>query len=248
MKHTDKKQLREQRILHAAQKVSRQSGFLTLNVADVARQADVSVGTLYSHFQSKEGLVAALAVHALRGRVATFEAITGCEQLELAEQLVVIVFADFLFSVDYPELFAAEQLGSSTAVLTAVPGGLFRWIPAGELKGSRVEQTAKAAIDTGEFSPWKDRSKQAHAIDIGVWTLMAGSSYIWNVIEVAKSEGTAVVRIPKWLKHNTRALLTGYGWNSSQPEEDIERLAKYSIKKGRFLAPACCPANDNLQS
>jgi AcrR family transcriptional regulator len=239
----EKHRLREERILRSAQEIALECGYLTLKVADVAKLAEVSVGTLYVHFKSKEGLVAGLAIHALRGRVQTFGVIAESERLNWAEKIVVIVFADFLFSVDHPELFAAEQLGASTAVLKEMPGGVFQWMPRGELKDSRVETVARAAIDAGDFKPWTNRAKQATAIDRGVWTLMAGSSYIWNVTKAYQSD-TFSARIPDWLRHNTHALLQGYGWKSKQPEKDIERLAKYTLKKGRFLAPACCLSSE----
>ena len=240
----EKKRLREERILRSAQEIAREHGYLTLNVSDVAKLADVSVGTLYAHFQSKEGLVAALAVHSLRGRVETFGEIAEREELGWAERLVVIIFADFLFSVDHPELFAAEQLGASTAVLKAMPGGLFRWVPRAELRESRVEQVARAPIDVGEFKPWASPSKQAAAIDHGVWTLTSGSSYIWNVTEAARQAEDVSARIPDWLKRNTCALLRGFCWKSKQPEKDIQRLAKYSLREGRFLASSCGCASD----
>ena len=237
----EKKRRREERILRSAQWLARERGYLTLKVSDVAELAEVSVGTLYAHFQSKEGLVAALAIHSLRGRVATFTAIAENEGQSWGEKLIAIIFSDFLFSVDHPELFAAEQLGASTAVLQAMPGGLFQWLPKGELTESRVEQIARAAIDAGEFESWKSPSEQAIAIDRGVWTLMSGSSYIWNVMEAPQQEECDSPHVPAWLKKNTCALLRGYGWNSKHPEKDVNRLAAHSLKNGRFLAPACLP-------
>ena len=239
----EKTRLREERILRSAQELAREQGYLTLKVANVAKSAEVSVGTLYVHFQSKEGLVAALAIHALRGRVQTFAVIAESERLTWAEKIVVIVFADFLFSVDHPELFAAEQLGASTAVLKTMPGGVFQWLPKGELSESRVEKVARAAIDAGDFKPWANRAKQATAIDRGVWTLMSGSSYIWNVTEASQSDAPPV-RIPDWLRNNTCALLRDYGWKSKQPDKDVERLAKYALRKCRFLATACRLSSD----
>ena len=236
----EKQQLRADKILHAAQSLARENGFLTLNVADVARQAEVSVGTLYVHFQNKEGLIAALAIRALDGRLDTFTDIYERKDILPAEKLITIIFADFLFSVDHPELFAAEQLASSTAVLKTIPGGLFQWIPTSKLTDIPVLKVALNAINSEAFTPWPEIEAQATAIDRGVWTLMAGSSHIWNVTVAAQSNTAAEASIPTWLKHNARALLLGYGWQEDHPDQQIERLANYALQEARFLSPICC--------
>lgn len=107
---------REQHILEAARALVADEGFLALKMTDVAQAATVSVGTLYTHFESKEDLIMALATETWRGRLAGFEAIFAVETLSRAERLVAAVFVDFLFSVDHPELFAAEQLAATPSV------------------------------------------------------------------------------------------------------------------------------------
>ena len=132
-------------------------------MTDVAQAATISVGTLYTHFESKEDLIMALATETWRGRLAGFEAIFGAEALSLAERLVAGVFVDFLFSVDHPELFAAEQLAAAPSV----------WEGASERRTEEmrtlhrrimglIAQIAHQAIDRGEFTPW-DESRGAGA-------------------------------------------------------------------------------------
>ncbi|ETW91929.1 MAG: hypothetical protein ETSY2_55420, partial [Candidatus Entotheonella gemina] len=156
-------------------------GFLALKMTEVAQAASVSVGTLYTHFKSKEDLIMALATQTWRGRLAGFEAIFAVDTLSWAERLVAAVFVDFLFSVDHPELFAAEQL--------AVPPSV--WEGASERRTQEmrilhhrimdaIAQAAHQAIESGEFEPWADHEQQARAIDRGIWTLMIGSSAIWS--------------------------------------------------------------------
>lgn len=234
----EKKEQRKLHLLQTAQSLAREQGYLTLNVAEVAKKAKVSIGTLYSHFQNKEGLVASLAVHSLKGRVATFDAVRQILKLKPDEQLVAMVFADFLFSVDHPELLAAEQLGSSTAILREMPGGLFQWVSQKELSANPVELTAQLAIEQNLFVASRNPKKQASTINYGIWTLVAGSSYIWNVIEIT-TQNNGSVTIPDWLKHNVSAFFVGCGWKSNQPKKDIDRLAKQSLKYCRMLAPEC---------
>lgn len=59
---------REQRILSAALVTARGKGALDFRMADVARAAECSVGTLYGHFLSKEDMMAALVQISLQQR------------------------------------------------------------------------------------------------------------------------------------------------------------------------------------
>jgi AcrR family transcriptional regulator len=60
---------RAQRIIQSAVQLAEQGGFDAVRLRDVAADADVALGTLYSHFRSKE----ALLVAALEAEVARFE-------------------------------------------------------------------------------------------------------------------------------------------------------------------------------
>ncbi len=226
---------REQHILEAARALVADEGFLALKMTDVAQAATVSVGTLYTHFESKEDLIMALATETWRGRLAGFEAIFAVETLSRAERLVAAVFVDFLFSVDHPELFAAEQLAATPSV----------WEGASERRTqdmrslhhqimSLIAQIARQAIDQGGFDPWEDREQQAHALDRSIWTLMIGSSSVWYAASTLEGAGDSTAQIPETLQSHCRALFCGYGWRSPDAEEDVRRLADYCLHHGRF--------------
>ncbi len=235
---------REQHILEAARALITDEGFLALKMTDVAKAATVSVGTLYTHFESKEDLIMALATETWRGRLAGFEAIFGVETLSQAERLVAAVFVDFLFSVDHPELFAAEQLAATPSV----------WEGASERRTqdmrslhreimSLIAQIARQAIDQGEFAPWQDPEQQAHAIDRSIWTLMIGSSSVWYATSILEESGDRSVEIPETLQSHCRVLFSGYGWLSPDAEEDVRRLADYCLHHGRFKPLQSASAN-----
>ncbi len=227
---------REQHILETARTLVSVEGFLALKMSDVAQAASVSVGTLYTHFESKEDLIMALATQTWRGRLAGFNAIFAVNTLSWAERLVAAVFVDFLFSVDHPELFAAEQLAATPSV----------WEGASERRTQEmrtlhhrimdgIAQTAHQAIENGEFEPWADRKQQARAVDRGIWTLMLGSSAVWSAVSTLEEEVAAdTVEIPETLQDLCQALFCGYGWRSPDASDDVRRLAAYCLQHGRF--------------
>ncbi|WP_028117188.1 TetR/AcrR family transcriptional regulator [Ferrimonas senticii] len=113
---------RERRILAAALNTARNKGALDFRMADVARVAECSVGTLYGHFLSKEDMMAALVQLAMVRRNQWFELV---EQMPMsaAERFIVIllserrrlaqddVLAQLEMLVNYTELWcrAADQ-------------------------------------------------------------------------------------------------------------------------------------------
>ncbi len=84
---------REQRILAAALSTARSKGALDFRMADVAREAECSVGTLYGHFLSKEDMMAALVLAALEQRQAGMAEIADLALTPL-EQFVVVLMAE----------------------------------------------------------------------------------------------------------------------------------------------------------
>ncbi|GAA5192583.1 TetR/AcrR family transcriptional regulator [Ferrimonas gelatinilytica] len=84
---------REQRILAAALSTARSKGALDFRMADVAREAECSVGTLYGHFLSKEDMMAALVLTALDQRQQVMVEI-GQLALTPMEQFVVLLMSE----------------------------------------------------------------------------------------------------------------------------------------------------------
>ncbi|MBY5994149.1 TetR/AcrR family transcriptional regulator [Ferrimonas balearica] len=84
---------REQRILSAALTTARSKGALDFRMADVARAAECSVGTLYGHFLSKEDMMAALVQVSLHHR---HQWIARLNELDLTpmERFVVLMVSE----------------------------------------------------------------------------------------------------------------------------------------------------------
>jgi AcrR family transcriptional regulator len=72
MVRSEKRQKREEMILDRAQDQVAEFGFLDLKMSDLAKAADLSVGTLYAHFASKEDLLLGIAIRAGARRTAFF--------------------------------------------------------------------------------------------------------------------------------------------------------------------------------
>jgi len=91
----DKLKLREDNILSIAIDVIKDKGVLDFKISEVAKEASVSIGTLYTHFQSKEDLILALACKNLENHGLFLEELLKIN-LNMAEKLLAINIYDFM--------------------------------------------------------------------------------------------------------------------------------------------------------
>ena len=62
-----------ERILEAASRLFREHGIAAVGLAKIMAEADLTVGTFYTHFKSKEALLREALVRTLQGRYEAFE-------------------------------------------------------------------------------------------------------------------------------------------------------------------------------
>ncbi|QIZ78163.1 TetR/AcrR family transcriptional regulator [Ferrimonas lipolytica] len=104
---------RERRILAAALSTARSKGALDFRMADVARVAECSVGTLYGHFLSKEDMMAALVQLAVQRRTEWFE-LVQLMPISSAEKFIVLLLSDRRRLVQDDVLAQLEVLVNNT--------------------------------------------------------------------------------------------------------------------------------------
>ena len=103
-RHDPRRELTPQKLVAAARVVFERDGFHGARLADVTKEANVSTGTLYNYFQSKEELFRALVrdmSNATRSHVA--EAVRGAPDRLAAERLGLAAF--IAFTRRHPELY-----------------------------------------------------------------------------------------------------------------------------------------------
>src|SRR5436305_9287374 len=77
-------QATRERILAVASRLFRQHGIAAVGLAKIMAEADLTVGTFYTHFKSKEALVRETLLRALKVRHAELEQALGGGDVELA--------------------------------------------------------------------------------------------------------------------------------------------------------------------
>ena len=181
MSRQEKRLEREQHILRCAWRAVADEGFLALKISDLAQSAEVSVGTLYAHFESKEDLIIAMAVDAWQAKLAYIERVSQLD-ISPAEKVVAIPIALFLFDRDNPVLFEAQQLAGVPSIWRKA--SITRHQSMLNLCGgfeSQLMPLVEAAVHAGDFEAGESRESSLDAIEYSQIALAVGNAYMSNL-------------------------------------------------------------------
>lgn len=92
-------------ILDAAERLFIERGYNGARVSEVSREAGVSIGSIYVHFENKEGLYSALMERAISVETKYFDAVFDDPEISDVEKLVAVGEAYLQFLRDYPAYF-----------------------------------------------------------------------------------------------------------------------------------------------
>lgn len=146
---------RRDSILHAARKVFLEKGIHRATVDDVAQQAEVSKGTVYLYFETKESLLAALLLEDLEKLVAQLEAAFAPGQPLSAEERVRRLAQAYLsFFQANPHSFRLIMAFDRGHFQESVSPDLYQRLLTTSLRGlAWVVQAIRQGMDEGVFAP-----------------------------------------------------------------------------------------------
>lgn len=99
MASNSKRNIKENSIIDAAEKVFARQGFANAKMEDVAKELGISKGTIYFYFSSKENLYMAITYRAFQALIDTFyECVKNTKDLEGLEGLVGLMTGFIKFS------------------------------------------------------------------------------------------------------------------------------------------------------
>ena len=120
------KERRRQQILIAAKRVFYNKGFAKVTMEDIAREAELSPGTLYLYFKSKDELCASLSLRILQylnirlRHVSTEKELDGQQKLEALKDAIIDVYEfDPLILINLFRLQSSETLKNLSPQLIA---------------------------------------------------------------------------------------------------------------------------------
>jgi len=235
MSKREKRELREQEIVGESIRLFSQQGFLGVRMSDIAKQSGYSMGTIYSHFESKEDLLVACA-HALTEDHQRMFRMVREEPIPAMEQIISLVQGVWLVATRFPDLVEIENLSRMPSV----------WQRATEQRVSRYDhlhqelaewirnmalEALPESIDEYAELDQADQLEIADYLTHGLWGLSVGLSSIaqsgYAESQCQGKEG-GEVEVMRFFSTNYINFLKGYGWNSDAPEQVFERCNRVS--------------------
>ena len=202
---------RENLILDTARQLILQNGFLDLKMSQLAEAVEYSVGTLYTHFKTKEDLLVALAVQSIRQRAVVFEQVRQADRPS-RDRIYGILIARLWLAQTNPEAFEIERLASSPSIWKRAAAERYQDMVSMEQRCSDIVLAIiRDAIAHGDLTT--DRAHETE-MTFGLWSIIIGFHRLVQAFEdhtkVRVSDPYSAVKL------NYRILLDGYGWQPLQ--------------------------------
>ena len=216
MSKQTKQQLREASILYSARDIARESGLVQLRMPEVAKQAQVSVGSLYRHYENREDLITALAQQALLFRTDKLSNYCAAIQ-DPHERINALICLDFLFNVAHPEAFHCELTCDNPQWWKAVSPQLQEDYQRCAVQiAAAVQKTVRSAVSA-------DTSNQIISqTATGIWSLVTGISNIWLVQH--QNETPDLPAALEFLTPHLQAFCRGYCPEALLPDQQLQAL------------------------
>lgn len=224
MVRSEKRQKREEMILDRAQDQIAEFGFLDLKMSDLAKAADLSVGTLYAHFASKEDLLLGIAIRAGARRTAFFETARRHDGSAI-EKFIIASLLDIRFSIENPALFEAEYLAFAPSIWQRATVGRHQSLLA---QIGSITRMFQDFLDQA----WQDLGLDAQSgesgrtLNLGSWALSFGM----NALALTQITDAHYGNMLRENAINTFCeglvgLLVGAGWQSDRATQTVTALA-----------------------
>ena len=220
----EKRQQREELILERAGELIAEYGFFELKMSDLARACDISVGTLYAHFASKEDLLLGLAILAGQKRAGFFD-YAHAHDGSAMEKFIVASLLDIRFSIDHPQWFEAEYLALAPSIWQRATPSHHQSQLAGigritEMFQSFLSDAANELVVSG------DVIAQTRNLNLGSWGLSFGMNALALSEITDRHYGTELRSNAIDIFCDSLAdLLAGAGWYVDDARQIVRDLA-----------------------
>ncbi len=202
---------REQLLLNIALEIIETHGFSALTMDKLTQQSEYSKGTVYNHFSSKEDLLSALCLRAVRvqqllyNKLITFDA---CSR----EKVVGFAFAYELFAKLNPALFMVGLTVKTSAIREKA--SVQRSNAITQAENELIEtmvSMANSAIETGELD--KKHAQNLYQVTFSIWCMGFGTVSLMRTLgECGASSCIDNICIDNSLLYHVSSLLDGLGW------------------------------------
>lgn len=208
----EKHKQREDKIVSVSSDIIAEEGFFNLRMTDLAKKSEISVGTLYVHFESKEDLLIGIGIHSIRKRYELFQYVHD-KYTDPVERLSAILICDHILNEKIGEISEIERLAQFPSVWKRAS---YRRMEEMNLLcqniGEFVRGIIESALESGELNASNDQAESiATCINASVWGVCVGMHHVFNSYCVKTQEILKENDIKHAYVEAIHALLTGFG-------------------------------------
>lgn len=230
MDRREKRDSREKEIVETTIALFSERGFLGVRMSDIAREAGYSMGTIYSHFESKEDLLIACAYMLNLDQNKLFDELAS-RDIPAIEKIVSLAHCSWMISMQHPDLIEIDNLSLMPSVwrratthraelLTRLHVELADTFLNIVLAAIEHDIDGHGALDEGS------KKQLATYFTHGMWGLCVGLS---STAQSGYASTLCPERSDESNEHfttNYMNFLKGYGWQEKNPEAVFERCLK----------------------
>ncbi len=166
---------READLLDRAYELVCEHGLVSLQMSHLATAGEVAMGTLYSHFSSKEDLLLALSVRSSTYRLEQIRRAVAWEECTRMRMLAVAM-ADWMFMDEHPQYAQIDQYAMSEVVWDrASPARREEFARSREPIGELIHEVVRDARARGELP---EKSFSVEETPFGLWTMLIGTNQL----------------------------------------------------------------------
>ncbi|WDT87557.1 TetR/AcrR family transcriptional regulator [Alteromonas sp. 009811495] len=217
------------KIVNAAIECILTSSVTSFTMANVASKAELSMGSVYKHFQCKEDIVMALAHQSFSHISTVFQRV-----FDLALTTPEKVIAICLLSPEKMQCFPfANELESFATNDAVIQKASAQWTQKMIDAGARCEQTFKARLSDGitadEFKDAVNVEEFIEEITVSGWAMNVGYEQVLRVQQSRQIvEGTASIMAPLSpsdpLIRSMIRLINSYPWRHPLTQDAVTRV------------------------
>jgi len=227
----------EEIILDAAIKCIEESSLLDFTMSSVAKEAGLSMGSIYKLVQCKEDIIFALAHRVYCHSSIIFRQVLALD-LTTPERIMAIMLLNpqktelYSFS-SHLESFAANEL----VINKASPMWTERMLASNEDCEQVFFNCTNAAALSGELTLSEDVELSIEEINMSFWALTVGYHHVERVIQIREiSDGTDSLKEPiETTSHIVKSfirLLNSYQWQTPINQQGVEKAARKLVECG----------------
>lgn len=227
MDRREKRELREKEIIATAIRLLAEHGFLDVRMSDIAKETGYSMGTLYSHFESKEDLIIACAHALCLDEKDLFDNLAALTIPDV-EKVITLAQCSWLRSMEHPELIEINTLSLMPTVWRrATPYRLEQLnslhVQLATILVSIVMKSIGNGIDGHHQLEAHELERLATHLTHGMWGLCVGLS---NTAQSGYASTLCPTDNEQSYTHfttNYTNFLKGYGWEETDPKAVFSR-------------------------